>query len=293
MSPVKDMIMPAGKYEAAMNKPQFVSKPSVNITPKVPMPGCESLGCHNMSVFRPGMPLQQHSGGGQMRPGYMPLQMMNTRYPGQQHGNMAPVSRIAPSMGQGMNHPNMMRPMMGGDPGHGYPANMSTPNSVMPPNISPGSMHPAHSPHPQYLTVQPHNMTGHQLMRHSPTAAAASDDGKGNVVSECYQANVVGGSSAGDSYYGGSGMTESQMVVMKSQIAHYRMLLGLGPVMWSSVVGDRNATGTNHNQSAIVMQQHTVEDDMARQELTNFVGSVNRHPSLSTVMSVGLSTREP
>ena len=109
---------------------------------------------------------------GQMRPGFMLQQMMNTSYPGQQHGNMDHMARMAPGMGQRMHHPNMMRPMMGGHPGHpchGYPTNMSTANSVMPPNISQVSMHPS------------------------------------------------------------CPMTESQMVVFKSQIAYYRMLQGLGP----------------------------------------------------------------
>ena len=86
---------------------------------------------------------EEHSGGGmvgQMRPGFMLQQ--NTRYPGQQHGNMDHMARMAPGMGQRMHHPNMMRPMMRGHPGHpchGYPTNMSTANSVMPPNISPVS----------------------------------------------------------------------------------------------------------------------------------------------------------
>ena len=75
-------------------------------------------------------------------PGFMLQQMMNTSYPGQQHGNMDHMARMASGMGQRMHHPNMMRPMMGGHPGHlchGYPTNMSTANSVMPPNISPVS----------------------------------------------------------------------------------------------------------------------------------------------------------
>ena len=115
----------------------------------------------------------EHSGGGmvgQMRPGFMLQQMMNTSYPGQQHGNMDHMARMASGMGQRMHHPNMMIPMMGGHPGHpchGYPTNMSTANSVMPPNISPVTMHPS------------------------------------------------------------CPMTESQMVVFKSQIAYYRMLQGL------------------------------------------------------------------
>ena len=60
---------------------------------------------------------EEHSGGGmvgQMRPGFMLQQMMNTIYPGQQHGNMDHMARMAPGMGQRMHHPNMMRPMMGG-----------------------------------------------------------------------------------------------------------------------------------------------------------------------------------
>ena len=38
------------------------------------------------------------------------------------------------------------------------------------------------------------------------TPPAASDVGKGNVASQCCQAAVVGDSSAGEGYYGGSGM---------------------------------------------------------------------------------------
>lgn len=135
----------------------------------------------HMSAYRPGMPQQQQQHqqqmgggmGGQMRPGYMPQQMLNPRYPGQQHSNMDPMARMAPGMAQRMHHPSMMRPMMGGHPGHpghpghGYPTSMSTPNSVMPPNISPGSMHQTRSPHPQ-------NMGGHPQTGHPQT----SNDGR-------------------------------------------------------------------------------------------------------------------
>ena len=107
------------------------------------------------------------------RSGYMPQQMINPQYP-QQHAGMDPMSR----MGQRMHHPhmmghsgNMMRPMMAGHQGHmpGYPGAMTTTNSVMPPNISPGAMNPALSPHPQSINDgRPMFQPGSQYRMGSP-----------------------------------------------------------------------------------------------------------------------------
>lgn len=93
-----------------------------------------------ISTYQPigqqGMPWQQQMVD-KMRPGYMPELMMITKYPCQQHGNMAPVVQ---GMCHRMHHPNMT-----GHPGHGDTANRYTANSGMSPNISPDSMHPAPS----------------------------------------------------------------------------------------------------------------------------------------------------
>ena len=135
--------------------------PNSNLPPG-PNQGQIRPGYMNQGMMNPRFP-QHH----QMSP-MDPMSRMGGNMPGL-HPGMDP-SRMHPNMNQ-MSHGNMMRPMMG--PGHmaGYPGNMGNmvpnsntmsnmnnsnsvmnstasgaPGGVMPPNISPGSMHPSRSP---------------------------------------------------------------------------------------------------------------------------------------------------
>merc|ERR1719266_720490 len=134
-----------------------------------------------------------------MRPGFMSQGMMNQRFP-QHHqmagmeqmsrmGNMPRMAGMHPNMSQmnHPNHPNMMRPMMGGNhgspgtpamPPHDPAANRMNSSSVMPPSISPGTMHPVRSPgmfqSNQYRMSSP-QYQGHSSYSNSPTYPASNN----------------------------------------------------------------------------------------------------------------------
>ena len=137
-----------------------------------------------------------------MRPGFMSQGMMNQRFP-QHHqmagmeqmsrmGNMPRMAGMHPNMSQmnHPNHPNMMRPMMGGS--HGYPNSPGLPphdsgsarphsSSVMPPSISPGTMHPVRSPGmfqpSQYRMSSPQYQQAHSTYSNSPTYPPSNNPG--------------------------------------------------------------------------------------------------------------------